>query len=125
MEKIVEQGILYDFYGELLTEHQRKIYEAVVYNDLSLSEIAEEAGISRQGVHDLIRRCNILLQDFEDKLHLVEKFGQTKERAIEISSLAARSLQMQDDMDENSNLTGIFSNLTAISNLAAKIIEEL
>ena len=46
MEKIVEQGMLYDFYGELLTEHQRKIYEDVVLNDMSLSEIAEEQGIS-------------------------------------------------------------------------------
>ena len=47
MEKIVEQGLLYDYYGELLTEHQKKIYEDAVYQDLSLSEIAEEAGISR------------------------------------------------------------------------------
>ena len=55
MEKIVRQGQLYDFYGELLTEHQKKIYEDVVFNDLSLSEIAAEQGISRQGVYDLIR----------------------------------------------------------------------
>lgn len=48
MEKIVEQGFLYDFYGELLTEHQKKIYEDVVYNDYSLTEIARENGISRQ-----------------------------------------------------------------------------
>ena len=47
MERIVVQGLLYDFYGELLTEHQRKIYEDVVYNDLSLTEIAQENGISR------------------------------------------------------------------------------
>ena len=58
MEKIVEQGILYDFYGELLTEHQRRLYEDAVYNDLSLREIADENGISRQGVHDLLRRCD-------------------------------------------------------------------
>ena len=57
MEKIVRQGQLYDFYGELLTEHQKKIYEDVVFNDLSLSEIAAEQGISRQGVHDLVKRC--------------------------------------------------------------------
>ena len=58
MEKIVEQTLLYDFYGELLTEHQRQIYEDVVFNDLSLSEVAEDRGISRQGVHDMIRRCS-------------------------------------------------------------------
>ncbi len=56
MEKIVEQGLLYDFYGELLTPHQRRIYEDAVFNDLSLSEISQEAGISRQGVHDLIKQ---------------------------------------------------------------------
>ena len=51
LEKIVEQGLLYDFYGDLLTDHQRKIYEDAVYNDMSLNEIAEEQGISKQGVH--------------------------------------------------------------------------
>ena len=65
MEKIVEQGLLYDFYGELLNEHQRRIYEDAVMNDMSLSEIAQEAGISRQGVHDLIKRCDKTLEDYE------------------------------------------------------------
>lgn len=78
MDKIVEQGLLYDFYGELLTEHQKQIYEDAVYHDMSLSEIAEEQGISRQGVHDLIKRCNKILADYECKLHLVEKFENTK-----------------------------------------------
>ena len=55
MEKIVEQTLLYDFYGELLTEHQRRIYEDVVFNDYSLSEVAQELGISRQGVHDNLK----------------------------------------------------------------------
>ena len=54
VEKILEQTLLYDFYGELLTEHQQKIYEDVVFNDISCSEVAENQGISRQGVHDLI-----------------------------------------------------------------------
>ncbi len=54
MEKFVEQTLLYDFYGELLSEHQRNIYKDVIFNDLSLSEIADEYGISRQGVHDII-----------------------------------------------------------------------
>ena len=53
MEEKIEQAYLYDFYGELLNEHQRKIYEDFVLNDLSLGEIADEEGISRQGVHDM------------------------------------------------------------------------
>ena len=84
MEKIVRQGLLYDFYGELLTAHQRKIYEDLVFNDPSLSEIAEEQGISRQGVHDLIRRCDRILMGYEEKLHLVEKFDSTKRLAAQI-----------------------------------------
>lgn len=87
MEKIVEQGILYDFYGELLTEHQRRIYEAAVYNDLSLSEIALEQGISRQGVHDLIKRCNNILNDYEQKLHLVARFNEIKKKVGSINEL--------------------------------------
>ena len=88
MEKIVEQGMLYDFYGELLTPHQRKIYEDVVFNDMSLSEIAEEQGISRQGVHDLIKRCDRILTGYEEKLRMVEKFNQTKRMVEEIKTLA-------------------------------------
>lgn len=85
MDKIVEQGLLYDFYGELLTDHQKQIYEDAVYHDMSLSEIAEEQGISRQGVHDLIKRCNKILADYESKLHLVEKFENTKARVRALS----------------------------------------
>jgi hypothetical protein len=87
MEKIARQGLLYDFYGALLTEHQRHIFEDVVLYDLSLSEIAQEQGISRQGVHDLIKRCNKILEDYEEKLHLVKKFEQTKKLASKIQSL--------------------------------------
>lgn len=88
MDKIYEQTMLYDFYGELLTDHQRSVYEDAVYNDMSLGEIAEERGISRQGVHDLIRRCDKILQDYEGKLHLVERFTRAKEVVLEIRRLA-------------------------------------
>ena len=96
MEKIVEQGLLYDFYGELLTEHQRHIYEDVVFNDMSPSEIAEEQGISRQGVHDLIKRCNKILTGYEEKLKLVQKFNQTKLMVGEIKELAGAYKQNGD-----------------------------
>ncbi len=88
MEKIVEQGLLYDFYGELLTDHQRRIYEDVVLNDMSLSEIAQEAGISRQGVHDLIRRCDRSLEEYENKLHLIERFQSIRQKLEQIKQLA-------------------------------------
>ena len=96
MEKIVEQGLLYDFYGELLTAHQRKVYEDVVFNDLSPSEIAEELGISRQGVHDLMKRCDKILEEYEAKLHLVAKFVKIRDMAREVEQLADECARTRD-----------------------------
>ena len=96
MEKIVEQTLLYDFYGELLNEHQKNIYEDVVFNDLSLSEVADEYGISRQGVFDLIKRVNKSLSDYENKLHLVDKFLSTKSRVYDILKLSDEFINDQD-----------------------------
>ena len=88
--------MLYDFYGELLTPHQRRIYEDVVVNDLSLSEIAKEQGISRQGVHDLVRRCDKILEEYERKLGLVEKFHKTRRMAGEIRQAVREYRESQD-----------------------------
>ncbi|MCC8061365.1 MAG: YlxM family DNA-binding protein [Clostridiales bacterium] len=98
MESIVKQSLLYDFYGELLTEHQRTVYEDAVFNDMSLGEIAQEQGISRQGVHDLIRRCDRILDSYEKKLQLVSKFEQTQKLAGRIRELA-RELKAGGDME--------------------------
>lgn len=105
MEKIFEQGLLYDFYGELLTEHQRKIYEDAVFHDFSLSEIAAEAGISRQGVHDLIKRCDRILQEYEEKLHLMERFAGTKRTVNDILSLTEEALLIEKEA-ENGRQSG-------------------
>lgn len=94
MEKIVEHGLLYDFYGELLTAHQRQIYEDAVYHDMSLAEIADIQGISRQGVHDLLRRCDRILEQYEAQLGLVKRFALIKEKAQRIDALA-QELQEQ------------------------------
>lgn len=88
MDRILEQSLLYDFYGELLTTHQKEIYEDFVLNDLSLAEIAEVHGISRQGVHDIVRRTNRQLAGYEDKLHLVERFLDTKQKVGQIRKIA-------------------------------------
>ncbi len=91
MEKIVEHGLLYDFYGELLTEHQRRIYEDAVYRDMSVTEIADLQGISRQGVHDLLKRCDRILTQYEERLGLVKKFGRIREKVRRIDALAERA----------------------------------
>lgn len=97
MNKILQQALLYDFYGELLTKHQKDVYEQFILEDLSLSEIAEGAGISRQGVHDLIRRCQKALEGYEEKLHLVERFLSVKEKVGEIGDV----LKEWEDNQEN------------------------
>ena len=88
MKDIFKSSLLYDFYGELLTNHQKEIYEDFILNDLSLGEIAEERGISRQGVHDLVKRCDKTLNGYEEKLHLLERFSKTKEYVEKICQLA-------------------------------------
>ncbi len=114
MEKIYQQALLYDFYGELLTEHQRNIYEDAVCNDMSLGEIAEENGISRQGVHDLIRRCDKILLDYEAKLHLVERFAKAKLQLGEIVELA----QAEGTLDQA-------ERTARIRELATQLLDEL
>ena len=78
MDEILKQTLLYDFYGELLTKHQKEIYEQAVLEDYSLSEIARDAGISRQGVHDIIRRCDASLEGYENKLGLISRYEKIK-----------------------------------------------
>lgn len=80
MEKILENTLLYDFYGELLTEKQRKLFEMHFYDDLSLGEIGDIEGISRQGVSRQLKRGEEALREYEDKLRLVEKFLKIKEK---------------------------------------------
>jgi predicted DNA-binding protein YlxM (UPF0122 family) len=98
-EEIVELSLLFDFYGEMLGEHKKKIFEDYVLNDLSLAEIAEEEGISRQGVHDLVKRCTKQLKEYEAALHLVEKFQNMKEKLTKASVLLGTANKEADASD--------------------------
>lgn len=107
MEKIVRQSMLYDFYGELLTEHQKSIYEEVVNNDLSYSEIAKINNISRQGVYDMIKRCDKILEDYEEKLKLVDKFLRAEEQVEKIKECACQLKSMNSDEKLNKKIEEI------------------
>ena len=76
------RSMLLDFYGELLTDKQRECYDLHYNEDLSLSEIAEQSGTSRQGVWDNIRRAEAALQDIEEKTGLIRRFME-QQRAID------------------------------------------
>lgn len=106
VDKIIERGLLFDFYGDLLTAHQQKIYSEAVFNDLSLAELSEEEGISRQGVFDLIKRCDKLLLEYESKLKLIEKFKEIKKEAGNLETKVDAldiSLDLKNELKESIN----------------------
>lgn len=86
LEKFIEMSILYDFYGELLSEKQRIVVDCYYNDNFSLGEIAEKVNISRQGVYDSLKRAEELLREYDSKLKLMEKYKVNKEllkKAIE------------------------------------------
>lgn len=99
MDEIEKKALLFDFYGELLTEHQKSIYADIVLNDLSYSEVAKDEGISRQSVYDLVKRCDKILEDYERKLQLVAKFLDTKARVSHIHELAITLKSLSKDTE--------------------------
>lgn len=110
LEERVELSILYDFYGALLKENQQRMFEASVLEDYNLSEIAEEEGITRQGVHDAIKRANKQLRGYEEKLGLVARFEEQKQLLKQLKA----QLKEMDIPQEDKNWKKIFQMLEEI-----------
>lgn len=87
LEKVLRIVILFDFYGALLTEKQQFSLEMHYLKDFSLAEIAEELGVSRQAVHDLLRRAEQILMDYEEKLKFVERHQREQQTLQHIYNL--------------------------------------
>jgi hypothetical protein len=87
LEKISHVVLLKDFYGPLLTEKQQNVLNLHYENDLSLSEIADDMNTSRQAVYDMVKKAESLLEQYERKLGLVERFQIMRERLNELSVL--------------------------------------
>ena len=111
MKIIAEKALLFDFYGPLLTEKQGKMWDLYYQRDLSLSEIAEQEGISRQAVHDLLKRTEKILEEYEQKLGLIKRFLDEREKLQQIQSLledvsredfiSEEAWQRQQDINSN------------------------
>lgn len=114
LDELVFLSILYDFYGDLLSDHKKQIFEDYVLNDLSLSEIALEKGISRQGVHDIVKRCTLELKEYEAKLSLVSKFRTIKDKLESVKAII-----------ETTKQTGDITRINEIVVLADDILKEL
>lgn len=89
-------ALLADFYGPLLTEKQRNVWDLHYQQDLSLAEIAGHEHISRQAVHDLLKRTEKILDEYEDKLGLVERFWSERERLQQAESMLTETLAGQN-----------------------------
>ncbi|MFR6393961.1 MAG: YlxM family DNA-binding protein [Oscillospiraceae bacterium] len=81
--------MLFDFYGDILTERQKELFDLYYNEDLSLAEIAENCGISRQGVRDVIVRAEAVITELEDKTGLIRRFLQMQRPRGRASSAAA------------------------------------
>lgn len=88
LKEVVELSLLYDFYGELLSDTAKEVFEGYVLNDMTLAEISEETGVSRQGIHDTVKRTVNKLRSYENKLHLAHKFNCVKKDVESINELA-------------------------------------
>lgn len=87
-EKDLKMSYLLDFYGDLLTERKKEVMDMYYNEDLSLAEIADQIGISRQGVRDLIKKAEEELTFFEEKLGLAYKMRALKSHASNLTSIA-------------------------------------
>lgn len=85
LDRLVRLTLLYDFYGPLLTERQQQFMELYYHQDWSLAEIAQEFDVSRQAVHDLLRRAQAALEGYEAKLGLVQRFQERRQLIMELN----------------------------------------
>lgn len=96
MGKNLEISLLFDFYGDMLTEKQRDVVELYYDDDLSLSEIAENEGITRQGVRDSIKRAELQLLEMEERLGLARRFREIREKIAQIHVCASEIQGLND-----------------------------
>ena len=111
-------ALLYDFYGDMLTDRQKEFYDLYYNEDLSLAEIAENYGITRQGVRDVIVRAEAILTELEDKTGIIKRFHKMQEQFAQmetaVDAIAARNDERwQDDEVETlcNQLKGVLSQL--------------
>ena len=114
-------AMLYDFYGDLLTDRQKEFYDLYYNEDLSLAEIAENYDISRQGVRDVIVRAEAAMTEIEDKTHLIRRFHEMHKQLTQIKQ-AVEQLQAINNNDYQDRDMEVL--LQQISDLTEKLYEE-
>ena len=89
-------ALLYDFSGDMLTDRQKEFYDLYYNEDLSLAEIAENYGITRQGVRDVIVRAEAILTELEDKTGIIKRFHKMQQQFLEVEEAVNAIAQRND-----------------------------
>lgn len=113
MDNVTKLNLLYDYYGDFLTEKQREIFELYYQNDLSLGEIAENSGVTRQGVHDTLRRSQEILNNFEEKLGMIKKHFKRKQEIEEILK-ALKELEPGVSTGYEGNFSQVYNSVSLL-----------
>ena len=97
-------AMLFDFYGDMLTDRQKEFYDLYYNEDLSLSEIAENYGISRQGVRDVIVRAEATLTELEEKTGIIKRFHKMQEQFAGMDTLVDDLVKLNEEKLQNDEL---------------------
>ena len=107
-------ALLYDFYGDMLTDRQKEFYDLYYNEDLSLAEIAENYGITRQGVRDVIVRAEAYLTEIEDKTGLIRRFHTMQGQLREVADCAGRIAQRNEAHWQDDELESLCGQLKGV-----------
>ena len=107
-------ALLYDFYGDMLTDRQKEFYDLYYNEDLSLAEIAENYGITRQGVRDVIVRAEAILTELEDKTGIIRRFHKMQAQFQEIGDAVAAITRRNETIYQDDELEGLCRRIDGI-----------
>lgn len=129
LSRMVEYALLYDFYGALLKDKNRAVFEDYMLNDMSLSEISQNFGITRQGVRDIVERSKVRLAGYEERLGLAKRFQNVRASAKlvkdDVGSIRESIIKARDAYDlDDDFICSIEKYLKDIEKKTDSILEE-
>ncbi|QJA09144.1 YlxM family DNA-binding protein [Romboutsia sp. CE17] len=120
IEKMIEIGLLFEQYKDLLTEKQREIVSLYYEENYSLGEISENLNVSRQGVYDTLKRSEKILRDYEDKLKLV---SQLKEQEKLVKLVQNKIVDIKQDLLQNRDCANLIPKLENIEDICREMLK--
>ena len=120
IEKMIEIGLLFEQYKELLTDKQREIVSLYYEEDYSLGEISENLNVSRQGIYDTLKRSEKILRDYEDKLKLVSKLQEQEEF---VKLVENKIVDIKQDLLQNRDCANLIPKLENIEDICREMLK--